>query len=198
MTGRPSATATRIPTWNPPLSADSLPKTTRSNGPPKASWARIASAIAAAVETGSHSEPSGSGSTAPEAPRRELRALDRELRWQVGHQEVLPNRRSGAGRRHVRTPALRVEDRAPIWRQDGLAAQHVALDPARRRRVVHGERAQDRDGFRGPLLLVGRLAHEIGVLDARPGHARLDEVEVELPFRALGAAALPAPGGHGA
>ncbi len=32
-TGRPSAYATRIPTWKPPESADSLPKKTRSNAP---------------------------------------------------------------------------------------------------------------------------------------------------------------------
>ena len=38
--GRPSARATRRPTWKPPESADSLPKKIRSNGPVAASSAR--------------------------------------------------------------------------------------------------------------------------------------------------------------
>ena len=56
--GRPSPYATRIPTWKPPESADSLPKKMMSNGPFAASSARIASSRAEAVDSPSHSWPS--------------------------------------------------------------------------------------------------------------------------------------------
>ena len=50
----------------------------------------------------------------------------------------------------------------------------------------------------GAALLpeVRRLADEVGVLDRRPGHARLDEVEVELELVAVGAIALLEPRRH--
>jgi len=56
--GRPRAIATRIPTWKSPESAASLPNRSRSYVTPAAASARIASTIAAAVETGSQSWPS--------------------------------------------------------------------------------------------------------------------------------------------
>ena len=62
--GRPSASATRTPTWNPPESADSLPNRIRSNVPPVASSASIAARIAVAVCCGSQSAPSVGNSTA--------------------------------------------------------------------------------------------------------------------------------------
>ena len=63
---------------------------------------------------------------------------------QVGHQQVLADRRPRPGARHVRPAALRVDERLAVGRQDRLATQHVALDAGRRRRVVDGQRAQDR------------------------------------------------------
>ena len=53
--GRPNACATRIPTWYPPESADSLPKITKSNGPPEPSSEAMAATTAEAVPCGSHS-----------------------------------------------------------------------------------------------------------------------------------------------
>ena len=60
--GRPSAWATRMPTWKPPESADSLPNRIRSNSPSAASIWRTAAVIACAVRCGSQS-PSPIGSS---------------------------------------------------------------------------------------------------------------------------------------
>ena len=66
--GRPRAWATRMPTWNPPESAASLPKSSRSNGPSAASRRVTASVIARAVRCGSQSAPSVGTSTASDMP----------------------------------------------------------------------------------------------------------------------------------
>src|SRR5438067_7144792 len=58
-----------MPTWNPPESADSLPKNTMSKGPLAASSARMASSRAAAVASASHSDPSVCRWTARSTPR---------------------------------------------------------------------------------------------------------------------------------
>ena len=65
--GRPSARATRMPTWNPPESAASLPKRIRSNGPSAASSSPMARRSARApCAAGSQSGPSiGSSTTVP-------------------------------------------------------------------------------------------------------------------------------------
>ena len=107
---------------------------------------------------------------------------------------MLPDRGSGPGAGHVRAAALGVHDGPAVRRHDRFAAEHVALDPARRRRVINRQRAQDRDGVGGSLRLVGRAADEVRVLERGPGHARLDQVEIELQFRAVGSVALLEPG----
>ena len=106
---------------------------------------------------------------------------------------MLPDGRAGSGRGHVRPAPLGVDDALPVRGQDRLAAQHVALDAGRGGRVVDGQRAQDRRRLVGPLLLVRRTPHEVGVLERRPGHAGLDEIEVELELRAVGPVALLEP-----
>ena len=67
------------------------------------------------------------------------------LRRQVRHQHVLTDRRPGAGAGHERPTALGVDDPLAVGRQDRLAPEHVALDSARGRVVVDGQRPQRRD-----------------------------------------------------
>src|SRR4051794_17928871 len=304
--GRSSAAATRMPTWKPPLSADSLPNRIRSNGPFSASSERIASTMADAVASGSQSRPSVWSSTARSIPIAiasrswssastgpSVRTLDepppastirtasstahsscglivnprcrvsisspsavrkirppvagtrltqtrtfirrsgadpgvlgieqrrragnrdcyrialaevlhdqpladlRSLRRQIRHEQVLADRRSGSGRRHIRAAPLRVDDPCAVRRENGLAPEHVALDPGRGGRIVDGQRAQDRGRLGGTPLLVCGAAHEIGVLERRPGHAGLHEVEVELELCAVRPVALLEPGRDG-
>ena len=67
-TGRPRARATRMPTWNPPASADSLPNRMRSKAPPASSSAVMAATSARAVACASGSGPSTATSTARSTP----------------------------------------------------------------------------------------------------------------------------------
>src|SRR2546426_9408395 len=112
------------------------------------------------------------------------------LRRQVRHQDVLANRRAGAGTRDVRAPAVPVDDSLALMRQDRLAAEHVALLAGPRSVVVDRERAQDG----GRLLLtmpeVRFLADEVLVLYAGCCHARFDDVVLGLELVAVRAVAL--------
>ena len=77
---------------------------------------------------------------------RQLGADDGLLGRQVGHQQVLAERRRRTGRCDVGAVAVAVDERLAVRREDRLAAEHVALRPVGRRVVVDGQRAQDGRG----------------------------------------------------
>ena len=123
-------------------------------------------------------------------------ALDREIRGQVGHQQVLAHRRPRARAGHVRRPALGVDQALASERQDRLAAEHVTRRPVRRRVRVHGQRAQHRARRLGPLAQVRLLADERLFLHLRPGHAGLGQRVVRGELGAERAVPLLQPPGR--
>ena len=109
---------------------------------------------------------------------------------------MLADRRPRAGARHVRSPALRVDQRLAGARQDRLAPEHVALHAARGRVVVDGERAERRRRLLLAVAQVGVAADEVVVLHLRPRHARLDHVVLGLELEPVGPVALLEPPGR--
>src|SRR5205085_6485816 len=122
----------------------------------------------------------------------DYRVLGRE----VAHQDVLAHGRSGARAGHIRTSPLTVRERLSVPSQDGLVAEHVALDAARRGVVIDGQRAHDRRGLLLAMADVRVLTDEVLVLDLAPRHAGVDHVVVGLELGAVRAVALlQSPGG---
>ena len=117
------------------------------------------------------------------------------LRRQVAHQDVLADRRPGAGAGHVRASPLGVDQRVAVTGEDRLAAEHVALDPAARGVIVDGQGAHVRHRLLLAVAHVRLLADEVLLLDLAPRHPRLDDVEVGLELGAVGAVALLQPSG---
>ena len=120
----------------------------------------------------------------------ELGAHHRVLGWQVAHEDVLADRRSGAGAGHVGAAAVGVGDRLAVAGEDRLAAEHVALDPGLRGVVIDGQRAHRHRLGLLAVAHVRRLADEVSLLDPAPCHAGLDDVVLALELGAVGAVAL--------
>ena len=123
-------------------------------------------------------------------------ALDRVLGRQVGHQDVLADRRRRAGRGHERAAALAVDQRRAVAGHDRLAAEHEARHAGRGRVVVDRERAHDRRRLLLAVAHVRLLADEVLVLDLPPRHVGLDDVVLGVELEAERAVALLDPPGR--
>src|SRR6478735_539716 len=126
---------------------------------------------------------------------RELVAEHGLLARQVGHQQVLAQRRGGPGAGHVRVVAVAVGEGAAVAGEDRLATEHVALHPAGGGVVVDGHRAQHGDRSCLTLAQVGLPPDEVRGLDLRPLHAGLDDGALPVELVAEGAVALLDPAG---
>src|SRR5271167_3483088 len=108
----------------------------------------------------------------------EVGALSRVPDRQVAKKDVLAHRRTGAGARDIRGPALVVHEPLAVCRENRLASEHVTQLTGGGAVVVDRESAQDRHGLLVTLAEVGPLAYEVALFHRGTRHAGLHDVVI--------------------